>query len=161
MTSAMEKSLANCPKVDMKAPNPEAEALYQRGLGEPMGSEEGEVAFIEAAKLGYWRAASNLVTIALQYEDIESAYLITAWLIKHKRPSAYSKLAMILRDIISNDVDGPVNTKDLGNKLQLKSAMAGDPNSMLEVGKKIQSSGHPKLGSKMIECARILRPDLI
>lgn len=160
LIAAAEKDFVNCPAVDMKAPNPKAEALYQKGMEAPMGSEEGEVAFIEAAKLGYWRAASNLVLIALEKEDFESAYMITAWLIKHKAPSAYNKLAMTLHVIISNEADEPVNTDAPGDQLLLKSAMAGDPRSMLEMGKKLQSSGHPELGSKMIECSRILRPDL-
>ena len=163
MISSAEKSFANCPAVNMKAPNTKAETLYQKGFNAPQYSEEREIAFIEAAKLGYWRAASNLVTIALENEDFESAYIITAWLIKHKAPSAYSKLAMTLHAITSYYSEHSVNTDSIGsigNKLQLKSAMAGDPVSMFELGNKLLSSGSPKLGNKMVECARILRSDL-
>jgi hypothetical protein len=159
MIASAEKSFANCPTVNMKAPNARAEALYQKGISAPR-SEEGEIAFIEAAKLGYWRAASNLVSIALEDEDFESAYIITAWLIKHKAPSAHSKLAITLKTITSYYFGPSENTDSIESKLQLKSAMAGDPVSMFELGNKLLSSGSPKLGNKMIECAKILRPDL-
>jgi len=159
MIVSAEKSFANCPAVNMKAPSAKAEALYQKGSS-AFRSEEGEIAFIGAAKLGYWRAASNLVTIALENEDFESAYIITAWLIKHKAPSAYSKLATTLRATISYNSGHSVNMGSMESKLQLKSAMAGDPVSMFELGNKLLSSGSPELGNKMVECAKILRPDL-
>jgi hypothetical protein len=160
MAKNLAHGFAKCPQVDLNPPSAEADRLYQEAVNLPRNSDEQETAFIESAKLGFWRAASNLVNTAIANEDFESAHLITAWLIKRNAPSAHSKLAMTIDAISSNENASGAPTV-LMKKLALKSAQAGDPNSMLSVGKELQAQrDHAELGGKLVGCAIAKRPDL-
>jgi hypothetical protein len=147
----------NCIKLNpalvKKAP---VDALNQiRDLGD---ANKTRNAYINAAKKGNWIAASRLTIEMLNNEDWESATPVIAWMMHHKVPTAYNRMAELI-DATNSYESGSLSaqTKATIESLVWHGAMLGDPSSQHKIAQMYQNK--KSLSRLALTCATEQRPD--
>lgn len=126
-----------------------------RDLGD---ADKTRYAYIEAAKKGHWIAASRLAIEMLENEDWESATPVIAWMMHHKVPVAYNRMADLLSATSSYEGGRSSNeAKILIESLVWHGAMLGDPSSQHKIEQLYKDK--KLLGNMALKCAMEQRPD--
>ncbi len=150
----------SCRAPDLPVPSPTATESFEKGKSLPEG-EEQERAYIEAAKLGHWRAAARLASRAMENEDWESAQPIIAWLLKNNIPSGYAKLADLVASTSSYDgATVSPETKQLITTLRWRAAQLGDPVAQSQMSRYFANDGQTRLANDLLACARAHNPEI-
>lgn len=149
-----------CHPLDLPAPSAEAAEWFDLALGKPRGREQ-EMAYVEAATRGHWRAAARLASSALDDEDWEAAQPAIAWLLKHEIPSGYAKLAGLVAATSAYD-GAPVaeSTQSLVTSLRWRAAQLGDPVALAEMSRFFARQGRAELADELLACAQRQNPDI-
>lgn len=147
----------NCTKISADLINkaPVTPLNSVRDLGD---ADKTRAAYIDAAKKGNWIAASRLVIEMLANEDWESASPVIAWMVQHKVPAAYNRMADLIGDTSSYESGrSSAEAKMLIESLMWHGAMLGDPSSQHEIGQLYKNK--KSLGDMALKCAIEQRPD--
>lgn len=143
-------------------PSAAAEAAFEKARGILQGQRNSaRRAYIEAAQLGHWRAAARLASVMLEDEEWASASMVIAWLLKHKVPAGYNKLAD-LHALISRYEDGQMNSSNQSLVLSLRwrAAQLGDPLAQIAMASHFEKARKPALVEALTSCARTHNPEL-
>jgi hypothetical protein len=141
------------PDIAKKAPYKDLNEI--RALGD---ADKTRAVNISEAKKGNWSGASRLVIEMLANEDWESATPVIAWMMHHKAPAAYNRMADLIGDTSSYESGStPAEANELIHSLVWHGAMLGDPGSQHELGQLYKNKG--RLGDMALKCAIEQRPD--
>ncbi|WP_156919231.1 hypothetical protein [Azovibrio restrictus] len=149
-----------CHSLDLPPPSAEAAEWFDLALGKPRGQGQ-EMAYVEAATRGHWRAAARLASSALDDEDWEAAQPVIAWLLKHQIPSGYAKLAELLAATSAYD-GAPVaeSTQSMVTSLRWRAAQLGDPVALAAMSRHFARQGRTQLADELLACAQRQNPDI-
>jgi hypothetical protein len=149
----------NCRPPTVPRITPAAEAAFQKARNTPLN--RARPAYIEAARLGHWRAAARLASVMLDDEDWESASMVIAWLLKHKVPAGYNKLADLLA-VTGRYEDGQLSPSEHSTELSLRwrAAQLGDPVAQMTIANYFEETGNKEFARTLQACAMTHNPDL-
>ncbi|AZN35532.1 hypothetical protein [Iodobacter ciconiae] len=156
----LSKTTFSCKKLTLPQPSAQALQAFEEASNLPSGSEQ-TIAYAKAAKLGSWRAAARLASIALENEIWEDAKPSIAWLLHHKIPAGHNKLADLLAT--AGGYDGEqLSTEDQFTviTLRLRAAQQGDPVAQINMARYFKKQGQLDLAQSFQDCAKQQNPDL-
>jgi hypothetical protein len=149
-----------CHTLNLPAPSTEAADWFEQGKTLRPG-EKQEQAFVEAARLGHWRAAARLASSAMENEDWEGAQPVIAWLLKKNIPSGYAKLADLIAATSGYDgAQASASTQQRVISLRWRAAQLGDPVAQSQMNQYFAKQNQAKLAADLLACAQQQNPDI-
>lgn len=149
----------NCRPPTVPSITPAAEAAFEKARNTPRN--RARPAYIEAARLGHWRAAARLASVMLDDEDWESASMVIAWLLKHEVPAGYNKLADLLA-VTGRYEDGQLSPSEhsIERSLRWRAAQLGDPVAQMTIANYLEETGNKEFARTLQACAKTHNSDL-